>query len=174
MSVTVSGGNKIAERIAEIKRKFSDAPTVLVGVPKSAGNAKERYVKKDGEVVERDSDVHTAVVMAALEFGTKTQPERAPLRNGINDAIPSIKKLYNLKMPEVISGGIDIETIQRLVGELCVGSIVEFMSSSPPPPNAPSTVKTKGSSTTTINSGHTRQSITYVLSEPGEEISEGL
>lgn len=174
MSVKISGGNKIAERVAKLKRKFRDTPTVLVGVPKSAGNAKERYVKSDGEVVEKDSDLHTAVVMAALEFGTKTQPERAPLRLGIENAIPNVKKLYNVKMPDVISGNLDIESVQRLVGELCVGSVVEFMSSSPPPPNAPSTIKRKGSSTATINSGHTRQSITYVLSQPGEDISEGL
>lgn len=174
MSVTLSGGNKLNERINEIKRKFGDVPTVLIGVPKSAGNAKERYVKKDGQVVEKDSDLHTATVMAALEFGTKTQPERAPLRSGIENAKPSIKRLYNKTIPDVIDGKVDIDTMQRLVGELCVGSVVEFMSSSPPPPNAPSTIKAKGSSTTTINSGHTRQSITYVLSDPGEDIQEGL
>lgn len=174
MSVTVSGGTKIASRVAELKRKFRDAPTVLIGVPKSAGNAKERYVKSNGEVVEKDSTLHTATVMAALEFGTKTQPERAPLRSGIENAKPLILKLYNKMMPDAIEGKIEIESIQRLVGELCVGSVVDFMSSSPPPPNAPSTIKRKDSSTTTINSGHTRQSITYVIAPSGENIESGL
>ena len=73
-----------------------------------------------------------------------------------------------------VEGKIEIESIQRLVGELCVGSVVEFMEGSPPPPNAPSTIKAKGSSTTTINSGHTRQSITYVIAPTGENIEEGL
>lgn len=162
MSVTVSGGNKIAERIAEIKRKFSDAPTVLVGVPKSAGNY------EDG--------VHTATVAAVNEFGSADGriPERSYLRSGINDSQQNIKKLYEKMMPEVISNDLDIRSIQSMVGEIAVGRIVERISEGIDPGNAESTIKKKGSSTPLIDTGHLRQSITYVLSEPGEEISEGL
>tara|TARA_B100001063_G_C16779142_1_gene569431 strand:- start:39326 stop:39826 length:501 start_codon:yes stop_codon:yes gene_type:complete len=166
MSVKVSGGTKIASRVAELKRKFRDAPTVLVGVPKSAGNY------EDG--------VHTATVAAVNEFGSADGriPERSFLRSGIEDSKPQIIKLYNKMMPDVIDKDLDIRTIQSLVGELVVGNIVQKISEGIEPPNAPSTIKAKskgtGSSTPLINTGHLKQSITYVLSLPGEDIEEGL
>ncbi|AUR82861.1 neck protein [Vibrio phage 1.029.O._10N.261.55.A7] len=162
MSVTVSGGNKIAEIIAELKRKFRDAPTVMVGVPKSAGNY--------------DDGVHIATIAATNEFGSADGriPERSAIRNGANNSIQGIKNLYEKMMPEVIDKDLDIVTIQRLVGELVVGNIVQVISEGVAPANALSTIKAKGSSTPLIDSGTYRQSITYVLSEPGDDIQEGL
>ena len=162
MSVTVSGGTKIAERVAELKRRFRDAPTVLVGVPKSAGSY--------------DDGVHTATVASVQEFGSADGriPERSFLRSGISDSEPQIKKLYEKMMPEVIDKDLDVSVIQSMVGELVVGRIVERISEGIDPANAPETIKRKGSSTPLIDTGHLRQSITYVLSQPGEDISEGL
>ncbi|WPH64024.1 neck protein [Vibrio phage vB_VpP_1] len=162
MSVTVSGGTKIAERVAELKRKFRDAPTVLVGVPKAAGSY------EDG--------VHTATIAAVNEFGSADGrvPERSFLRSGVSDSEPQIKKLYEKMIPEVIDKDLDVDTIQSLVGQLVVGRITERISEGIEPANSPKTVKRKGSSTPLIDTGHLRQSITYVLSEPGEDIQEGL
>jgi len=162
MSVKVSGGTKIASRVAEMKRKFRDAPTVLVGVPKSAGNY--------------DDGVHTATVAAVQEFGSSDGriPERSFLRSGIADSEQGIKKLYDKMMPDVISKDLNIDVIQSLVGEFVVGNIVQKISEGIEPANAPSTIKRKGSSTPLIDTGHLRQSITYVLAPSGEDIEEGL
>jgi len=162
MSVKVSGGTKIASRVAEMKRKFRDAPTVLVGVPKSAGNY------EDG--------VHTATVAAVQEFGSADGriPERSFLRSGIADSEHGIRKLYEKMMPDVISKDLNIDVIQSLVGEFVVGNIVQKISEGIEPANAPSTIKRKGSSTPLIDTGHLRQSITYVLAPSGEDIEEGL
>lgn len=162
MSVKVSGGTKIASRVAEMKRKFRDAPTVLVGVPKSAGNY--------------DDGVHTATVAAVQEFGSSDGriPERSFLRSGIADSEQGIKKLYEKMMPDAISKDLNIDVIQSLVGELVVGNIVQKISEGIEPANAPSTIKRKGSSTPLIDTGHLRQSITYVLAPSGEDIEEGL
>jgi hypothetical protein len=162
MSVKVSGGTKIASRVAELKRKFRDAPTVLVGVPKSAGNY------EDG--------VHIATIAATNEFGSADGriPERPAIRDGVEDSKPQIINLYNKMMPDVIDKDLDIRTIQSLVGELVVGNIVKKISEGVAPANAPSTIKAKGSSTPLIDTGTYRQSISYVLSLPGEPVEEGL
>lgn len=162
MSVKVSGGTKIASRVAELKRKFRDAPTVLIGVPKSAGNY------EDG--------VHTATVAAVNEFGSADGriPERSFLRSGIEDSKPQIIKLYEKMMPDAIDKDLDIRTIQAMIGELVVGNVVQKISEGIGPANAPSTVKAKGSSTPLVNTGHLRQSITYVIAPTGEQIEEGL
>lgn len=162
MSVKISGGNKIAERVAELKRKFRDAPTVMVGVPNSAGSY------EDG--------VHTATVAAIQEYGSANGniPERSFLRSGVTDSEPQVKKLYEKMIPEAIDKDLDIRTIQSLVGELVVGRIVERISEGIDPANSPETIKRKGSSTPLIDTGHLRQSITYVLTNPGEKVEEGL
>ncbi|AUR84334.1 neck protein [Vibrio phage 1.054.O._10N.261.52.A1] len=202
MSVTVSGGTKIASRIAELKRKFREAPTVLIGVPKAEGNY------EDG--------THIATVAAAQEFGANINhpggtpygyatekdasngrvrflkkgqgyavlgetsahnisiPERSFLRSGVADSEKGIKKIYENMMPKVVDGSMDIDTMQKLVGELCVGNIVSKIESGIGPPNASSTVRKKGSSNTLIDSGTLRQSITYVIAPTGENIEEGL
>ena len=162
MSVTVSGGTKIASRVAELKRKFREAPTVLIGIPKSAGNY------EDG--------VHIATIAATNEFGSADGriPERPAIRDGIEDSKPQIIKLYEKMMPDVIEKDLDIRSIQALVGELCVGNIVQKISEGVAPPNAPSTIKAKGSSTPLVDTGAYRQSITYVIAPTGENIEEGL
>ena len=162
MSVKVSGGTKVASRVAELKRKFRDAPTVLVGVPKSAGNY------EDG--------VHTATVAAVQEFGSADGrvPERSFLRAGIADSEQGIKKIYENMLSDVIENDTDVSYIQSIVGEFVVGKIVEKISSGIGPANAPSTINKKGSSTPLIDTGHLRQSITYVIAPSGEDIEEGL
>ena len=77
-------------------------------------------------------------------------------------------------MPDVIEKDLDIRSIQALVGELCVGNIVQKISEGVAPPNAPSTIKSKGSSTPLVDTGAYRQSITYVIAPSGENVEEGL
>jgi len=162
MTVTIKGGRGLSAHIEKIRKQYGEAPTLLVGVPKSAGNY------EDG--------VHTATVAAVQEFGSADGriPERSFLRAGIEDGRDKIIKAYEKVLPQVSDGKMDIETAQSLVGEIAVGHIKERISDGISPPNAQSTIDAKGSSTPLIDTGHLRQSITYVLSDPNEDIEEGL
>ena len=162
MSVTIKGGRKISDYINKMRREFEEAPTVLVGVPKAAGNY------EDG--------VHTATIASVQEYGSADGriPERSFLRAGISDAEGQIKKVYEKFLPEAIDGKTDMNHIQSLVGEVAAGRIVERISEGIDPANAASTVKAKGSSTPLIDTGHLRNSITYELSAKGEDVEEGL
>lgn len=162
MKVSVSGGRKLNAYIDDLKRRLGKAPSTLVGVPKAAGSY------EDG--------THIATIAAVQEFGSANGrvPERSFLRAGAENSTKHISRIYENMLPDVIDGKLDIDVIQSLIGELTVGNIKELISSGIAPPNALSTIAAKGSSTPLIDTGVLRNSITYVLTDPGEKTEEGL
>ena len=162
MTVSVSGGRNVKAQLRKMRDSLMGAPKVLVGVPRGAGSY------KDG--------TNIATIAAVNEFGSEdgTIPERSAIRDGVAQAEPQIKKLYEKKASDVINGDMDVKQLQGLVGELAVGSIVGLIESGVSPANAQSTIDRKGSSKPLIDTGAYRQSITYRLSDKGEDIEEGL
>lgn len=156
MKLNLRGGRLAAQEFDKLKATFENAPRVRVGVPKGAG----RY--KDG--------VHIATIAAVHEFGSADGrvPERSFLRATLAQMRVLIFKLYKKRLPDVMEEKIGLKHVQSEVGELMVGAIVERISTSIPPPNAKKTIAKKKSSTTLIDTGALRQSITYVL-EKGEQ-----
>lgn len=148
-------GQNIEQRADKIKQRIESMPTVRVGVPKAAGTY--------------ESGVHTATIAAVHEFGSADGriPERSFLRVGLQESKPEISKLYKKMLSNVMMGKASGAILQRLVGELVVGKVVERISSSIPPKNAKSTIASKKSSTTLIDTGHLRQSITYEVVKEG-------
>ena len=102
-----------------------------------------------------------AAVAAWNEFGTETIPERPFFRRAIAEAEDGIAK--------VIRRGIDTEKMvvdERLAGRVGAhvqGEIQESITSLREPPNAPETIKRKGSSNPLVDTGHMLQSVTFVV-----------
>ena len=118
-----------------------------VGILESAG------VEKDG----------TSVIDVAEwnEFGTATIPERSFIRAWFDEAEPQLRQDFAALMRTVAAGKRTRAEVLELMGQRMVGQVQARMSAGIPPPNAPSTVRRKGSSTPLIDTGVLRSSVTY-------------
>ena len=157
MQSGVAGGRAYKEKMQQMQETFKNAPTVYVGVHSTAGTY--------------ENGLHTATIAAINEYGSGDGviPERSFLRAGVRLSKPMILKLYGKRLPEVLGGKVSMKHVQSEVGELTVGFIVERISDGIDPANRPYTIAKKKSSTPLIDTGHLRQSITYVVSEEKAE-----
>jgi hypothetical protein len=104
--------------------------------------------------------VTVAQVAEWLELGTATVPARSWLRGYVDEHEAEIQARVSLEMRAVLSGSRTREQALARVGIWIVGQIQERISRGIAPPNAPSTIARKGSSTPLINTGQLRSSIT--------------
>lgn len=116
-----------------------------------------------------DNPAETLLLVAICnEFGTTDPvtgeehiPERSFIRAWFDEAEPKKREELTTLMREVVAGRRDKDDVLELLGLRCVGEIQERIATSIPPPNAASTVRRKGSSTTLINHGQLRAGITH-------------
>ena len=142
VKVQQRGGEKLRRLLREAAKRRDT--TVEVGFFSEA-----RY--EDGTPV--------AAVAAWNEFGTETIPERPFFRRAIAEMEDGISK--------VVKAGIDTEKMvvdERLadrVGAYAQGQIQESITALKEPPNAPGTVRQKGSSNPLLDTGHMRESVSW-------------
>lgn len=123
-------------------------PYVKVGFP--AGDAFEK---------EEGNGITVGMVAIFAEFGTWSEPERSFLRATFDEKQREIKEFIAQLMYKI--SGLEITTEQALnqLGAFGVKLVVQKIDSQIPPPNAPSTIARKGSSTPLIDSGQMRQTL---------------
>ena len=116
---------------------------------------------------EPDGDSGATVLDVGIfnEFGTDTIPERSFIRAWFDEAEPKLREDLTELMKSVIAGKRTKEQILELLGQKTVGEIQERISAGIDPPNAPSTIAKKGSSTPLIDTGTLRSSISYRVEE---------
>lgn len=115
----------------------------------------------------------TTVLQIAIwnEFGTKYAPARPFLRGWFDNAENKARaeKWLAALMPSVISGKRTKEQVLDILGFKIVGEIQKTMTGPGiPPPNAESTIRKKGSSTATVDTGAMRAKITHVVKDADE------
>ena len=104
-----------------------------------------------------------AAVAAWNEFGTETIPERPFFRRAIAEMEGGISK--------IVKAGIDTKKMvvdDRLadrVGAYAQGQIQESITALKEPPNAPSTVRAKGSSDPLLDTGTLRNSVSWEVEQ---------
>ena len=101
------------------------------------------------------------------EFGTETIRERSFIRAWFDEEEPELRIKFAELMKSVVEGKRTKDEILELMGLYCVGQIQKRMADGVPPPNAPSTIKKKGSSTPLIDTGVLRSSISHRVVEGG-------
>lgn len=150
-TVSITGGDRIVQRIRELRDRLTKQNGVLVGVPKGAGNY------EDGTKM--------AVIAAVQEYGSADGriPERSFLRVPLSAEQRRFAETFRRMTPAVIHGKAPMRQMLTMVGEQAAGVAKEAISAGINPPNAPSTVKRKGSSTPLVDTGALRQAITYVI-----------
>jgi hypothetical protein len=95
------------------------------------------------------------------EFGTSTIPERSFIRDWFDSNLQKCRDAVRVMAYGVLSGKYQPDQALELLGARFAAEIQARMSTSIPPANAPSTVRQKGSSTTLIDTGVLRGSISY-------------
>jgi hypothetical protein len=138
-----AGVRALAERLKAAARS-----RVLIGVP--AGKAEPEGTSM-------------ALVAAATEFGTPTAPERPFLRPGVRGSLPLVRQVARHDLPAVAEGRMQVEATLDRMGHAAEGEVKRYMTGPNFAPNAPSTVKRKGSSQPTIDSGALRQGVTHIV-----------
>lgn len=93
------------------------------------------------------------------EFGTLKIPMRPFFRN----ALAKNRKKWFRFFTTQIKNTLDLDKSLNLTGEIMRGDIIKSLTNTTTPPNAPSTIKRKGSSHPLIDTGFLRASISYEL-----------
>lgn len=117
----------------------------------------------------QNTDLTYAQLARIHEFGTviKTKyaiiriPARSFLQGTIDKYADAIQKRATAFGQGVLMDAFSVEQALELIGEYVVGLIRQRMADGIPPPNAPSTIKRKGSSKPLIDSGGLRASISH-------------
>lgn len=150
-TVSITGGDRIVQRIRELRDRLTKQNGVLVGVPKGAGNY------EDGTKM--------AVIAAVQEYGSADGriPERSFLRVPLSAEQRRFAATFRHSVPDVVHGRLTSKQMLDRVGNQAVGVVQDAISAGIDPPNAPSTVKRKGSSTPLIDTRALVQHITYVI-----------
>ena len=138
------GWSKLAKELASL-----DSASVLVGIQGPAGDAAHG---KSGLTVAEVASIH--------EFG-RGVPERSFLRATIDINQRRLDSLLLRLAAGVMAGKLTAGHALELMGETAVGMVIERIDDHIPPPNAPSTIARKGSSTPLIDSAQLKGSITY-------------
>ena len=145
-----AGLRALEKRLAAMKNR------VLVGVPAGATEA-------DGTSL--------AKVAAVNEFGTAPGtvpeiPERSFLRAGIREGMPEFERLNRHSLKGVVEGTMTEDHALDLLGVAAVGAVKRKIGEGPFVPNAPSTIKRKGSSKPLIDTNTLRGGIVHRVVGP--------
>lgn len=111
------------------------------------------------ESAKYDDGTPVAQVAFWQEFGTA----RIPMRPFMRNAIVKNTRKWGDSVKTALIGTNDSEKVLKMLGEIMRGDIVLSLTNLNTPPNAPSTIKQKGSSNPLIDTGLLRSSISWEL-----------
>lgn len=134
--------------------RYKGGAEVAVGLPRGSDGAGVRYPN--------GTDLLDVAYYNELGIGV---PERAFIRAGVRSNLDKINDLSAELVPEINEGKIDLTTAGEAIGLLAAAGVKQFIIDLETPPNAPSTVKAKGSSNPLVDTGLLNQSITHEVRE---------
>lgn len=155
MSIKITGLQTAQDALAKELDKLRGGGYVLVGIHESAGMA-------------ASGEFSMATLGALQHFGNDRIPARPWLDVGVESATKEILGVIE----DGGAGGLSTDQILNQVGLVAVGAVQEFITELDTPPNAPSTIKKKGSDNPLIDTGAMRASVTYSIADKTPE--EGL
>jgi len=146
--VVTSDGKKLFKALEELAKL-----EVRVGFQKGEATA--------------DNGTDIADIAMWNEVGTVHIPPRPFMRNSV-DSNEGVIKGNCLKVAEAVVNGMSAEQALDILGNMQKGLIQDSIESGGYTPNAPSTIRKKGSSTPLIDTGLMRQSVNYVVQPKGQ------
>lgn len=155
MSIKITGLQQAQDAIQKELAKIAGNKFVLVGIHEDAGMA-------EGE------EFTMATLGAVQHYGN----DRIPARRWLDVGVEEGTKEYLEIIQEGIASGESQERTLEKVGASAAGYAQQYMRDLKNPPNAPSTIKKKGSANPLIDTGRLVQSVTYTVTSKSPE--EGL
>lgn len=120
---------------------------------------------QQGDVTE-ESGVDICDVAAFNELGTEHIPSRPFMRQSIDGNADKITEFMQSKVDEII-GGKTADQVLKEIGIFQKGLVQETIKEGDFAPNAPATIRKKGSATPLIDTGLMRQSVNYQIKKKG-------
>jgi hypothetical protein len=155
-------GKKFYAELAELKKlqakigwSASKAGRGQRNEPVAADDYVNKKIKKKGPTV--------AEVAAWNEFGTEHAPPRPFLRQSIDNNRANINAMGNAQLVKICRGEQTAQGALSALGAMQVGLVQKTIRDGDFEPNAPATIKRKGSDKPLIDTGRMRQSVHYVV-----------
>lgn len=142
----------------------------LVGNARRLQNASISVGILDSATPESGSDISMAELAAVHEFGAPSVgiPERSFIRSALDEGDAKIQAAKRRIVGGVMDGKLEPERGLHALGQLCKTLIQQKIIAGPFVPNAPSTIRQKGSSRPLVDTGRLRASVDYVVNIGGE------
>ena len=193
LKTEVRGGDKLAKKLKQIQDRLTSKKRVLVGLPASSGNHEDgaplvvigaahefggeidhpggtSYGYKTEEDA-RDGQVRFlregegVMQLGVTEPHKIVIPERSFLRVPLRQSVDNLKKGFASLAGKVSRGEISAFQMLDQIGARAAGYCKEAIEAGIDPPNAPSTVRRKGSATPLIDKGIMKNAITHVVED---------
>ena len=150
---------RITERVTPEGQRFERTLRELAGLEVRIGFQRGKAREEDG------TDI--CDVAAWNELGTSRSPARPFLRQSVENHLDEIAAFLESQKAALVQGA-DAERILNAVGTFQKGVIQREIIDGDFAPNAPSTIRRKGSSRPLIDTGRMRQSVSYVIRKKGD------
>lgn len=118
-----------------------------------------------GDSIEEGVDVMDVAMWN--ELGTVNAPSRPFLRKSVDENADKISSFVKAQLVQMTKGK-STEDVLKAIGAMQKGLIQEKITGGEYEPNAPSTVKKKGSDKPLIDTGRMRQSVNFYIRPKGE------
>jgi hypothetical protein len=92
-------------------------------------------------------------------------PPRPVITDWFDAHESELRDKLTVLMQQVVAGVLTRDQILNLMGQYCVGQIQQEIANHVDPPNAPATIKAKGSDTPLVDKGQLRSAISYDIQE---------
>lgn len=197
LKVTVKNTQAAKDAIQQALKKLMTDKAVTVGIHADAGNVESDDLTMAGlgAIHEFGAEINHpgGTPYADISEGTAenpvirfvkpnsgykiigyTQPHKIniPARPWLAPGVASGNEVYVKIIERELADGGTAESALEKVGVAAVGKVQKYMTDLKNPPNAPSTIRKKGSSNPLIDSGALRSSVTYKVTS--ETMTEGL
>ena len=149
ITVTTSGADDFLSAVMKEIESLSTGEFVTIGIHESDNSRPEA------------GDINNATLGAIQHFGNDNIPARPWLDKGFESVTPEVLQTVR----DGVEDGVEWPVIMERVGLVGAAGVQQYMTDLKTPPNAPETVKQKGTSNPLIEDGELRASVTYQVTQ---------
>ncbi len=113
--------------------------------------------------IQGEAPADQVAIASYNEFGTSRIPERPFFRNAMSENKGSYGTLMRNDAKRIVTGEQTMSRTLDRLGLKAQGDVQQSIVDLQSPPNAPATIKAKGSSNPLINTGSLRQSVSFKI-----------
>lgn len=157
--------------MVKVNERFNHLPKIKKELEYIKNHSIIIGIMDDGKKHPESDDITMLELAKVHEFGATIQqenrtikiPERSFIRTGYDENKKDILKDANKLVDDIIAQKTTAKPAMEALGQVIVTKLQKHLTNLKEPPNAPSTIKQKGSSNPLIDESHLRQAITYKI-----------